>query len=413
MAVLGSHNLKLFQAVNSLSDSNDTYNLTENDLQVLQNLLSVLKHKRNASNFAESSQSEENCGGQLRNFAETYANHYHSYFAIFVCVFGTIANVLNIIVLTRKDTVCAPINRILTALAVADILLMVEYIPYVYYYYMALPKTLDFPYRGAIYMLFHVHITQILHTTSVCLNLTLAVWRYLALRYPARKHIVCSEFRCTLGIGISYVLPLILCIPTYTAISITKREIIENETRYTLYHTDLSDMFKANNTLLKINFWIYAVLIKLLPCCILTVISCWLIRTVFNAKKRKQVLRSYDCYPLTETGTKKREVSKTERRADRTTKMLVAVLILFLITEFPQGIFAFLIGIKGKHLFLECYQLYGELMDILALINGAINFILYCFMNRMFRTTFGQVFKNKILCWTSLVLNVGTLCVYF
>jgi hypothetical protein len=182
MAVLGSHNLKLFQAVNSLSDSNDTYNLTENDLQVLQNLLSVLKHKRNASNFAESSQSEENCGGQLRNFAETYANHYHSYFAIFVCVFGTIANVLNIIVLTRKDTVCAPINRILTALAVADILLMVEYIPYVYYYYMALPKTMDFPYRGAIYMLFHVHITQILHTTSVCLNLTLAVWRYLALR---------------------------------------------------------------------------------------------------------------------------------------------------------------------------------------------------------------------------------------
>jgi hypothetical protein len=172
-------------------------------------------------------------------------------------------------------------------------------------------------------------------------------------------------------------------------------------------------MFKANNTLLKINFWIYAVIIKLLPCCILTVISCWLIRTVFNAKKRKQVLWSYDCYPLTETGTKKREVSKTERRADRTTKMLVAVLILFLITEFPQGIFAFLIGIKGKHLFLECYQLYGELMDILALINEAINFILYCFMNRMFRTTFGQVFKNKILCWTSSVLNVGTLCVYF
>jgi hypothetical protein len=73
------------------------------------------------------------------------------------------------------------------------------------------------------------------------------------------------SFRCTLGIGISYVLPLILCIPTYTAISITKREIIENQTRYTLYHTDLSDMFKANNTLLKVNFWIYAVIIKLLP----------------------------------------------------------------------------------------------------------------------------------------------------
>jgi hypothetical protein len=176
------NNIKESQLVEFIRESNNTYNLTENDLQVLQNLLSILKHKRNTSNIVELDERDEDCGGRLRNFAETYASHYHSYFAIFVCVFGTIANVLNIIVLTRKDMACAPINRILTALAVADILLMVEYIPYVYYHYMALPKSLDFPYQGAIYMLFHVHITQILHTTSICLNLTLAVWRYLALR---------------------------------------------------------------------------------------------------------------------------------------------------------------------------------------------------------------------------------------
>jgi hypothetical protein len=219
-------------------------------------------------------------------------------------------------------------------------------------------------------------------------------------RYPARKYVICSEFRCTLGIGLSYILPLILCIPTYTALSITTQEIVENKTKYTLYHTDLSEIFKANTTLLQINFWIYAVLIKLLPCCILTVISFWLIRTLFNAKKRKQVLRSCECYALTEIGRPRPDASKSERSADRTTKMLVAVLIMFLITEFPQGIFAFMIGIKGKYLFLECYQLFGEMMDILALLNGAISFILYCFMNKMFRRTFGQLFKKRILGWT-------------
>jgi hypothetical protein len=219
-------------------------------------------------------------------------------------------------------------------------------------------------------------------------------------RYPARKYVICSEFRCTVGIGLSYILPLILCIPTYTALSITTQEIVENKTKYTLYHTDLSEIFKANTTLLQINFWIYAVLIKLLPCCILTVISFWLIRTLFNAKKRKQVLRSCECYALTEIGRPRPDASKSERSADRTTKMLVAVLIMFLITEFPQGIFAFMIGIKGKYLFLECYQLFGEMMDILALLNGAISFILYCFMNKMFRRTFGQLFKKRILGWT-------------
>lgn len=143
--------------------------------------------------------------------------------------------------------------------------------------------------------------------------------------------------------------------------------------------------------------------IKLLPCIILTIISCWLIRTLFKAKKRKQVLRGYDSYPLTTNGKDmKRKVSKAERRADRTTKMLIAVLLLFLLTEFPQGIFAFFIGLKGKDLFLICYQQYGEVMDIMALLNGSINFILYCCMNRMFRATFGQLFKNKILTkWVS------------
>jgi hypothetical protein len=36
-------------------------------------------------------------------------------------------------------------------------------------------------------------------------------------------------------------------------------------------------------------------------------------------------------------------------------------------------------------------------MDILALINSAINFILYCAMSRQFRTTFNQLFRPKWL----------------
>lgn len=201
-----------------------------------------------------------------------------------------------------------------------------------------------------------------------------------------------------MAIGLSYLLPILLCAPTYITLTITEKTITENKQDFILYHTDLNEIFKKDKTLLKMNFWIYAVFIKLLPCCILTVISCWLVNTLFKAKKRKRVLHGHDCYPLTESGkSNRRKVSKAERRADRTTRMLVAVLLLFLVTEFPQGIFGLLIGIKGKDLFLECYQSYGEIMDILALINGAINFILYCCMNRMFRTTFGQLFKDKIL----------------
>lgn len=39
----------------------------------------------------------------------------------------------------------------------------------------------------------------------------------------------------------------------------------------------------------------------------------------------------------------------------------------------------------------------GDLMDILALINSSINFILYCSMSRQFRSTFTLLFRPRWL----------------
>lgn len=83
---------------------------------------------------------------------------------------------------------------------------------------------------------------------------------------------------------------------------------------------------------------------------------------------------------------------KADRRADRTTMLLVAVLMLFLVTEFPQGILGLLSGILEKCFFKRCYALFGEVMDLLALINAAIGFVLYGLMSKQFRTSFKSVF---------------------
>ncbi|KAJ2948417.1 hypothetical protein O0L34_g7657 [Tuta absoluta] len=156
-------------------------------------------------------------------------------------------------------------------------------------------------------------------------------------------------------------------------------------------------------SLYQINFWVHAVLIKLLPCVILTVISAWLIRALYRANSRKKALKGYSaCHAETVANgngnvfiRKSTKRSKAERRTDRTTKMLVAVLLLFLLTEFPQGILGLMSGVLGRCFFKRCYDLFGELMDALALLNGAINFVLYCSMSRQFRTTFGQLMRNR------------------
>lgn len=104
---------------------------------------------------------------------------------------------------------------------------------------------------------------------------------------------------------------------------------------------------------------------------------------------------------------------KTDRRTDRTTTLLVAVLLLFLATEFPQGILGFLSGVSNKCFFYKCYTLFGEVMDLLALINAAIGFVLYGLMSKQFRTSFKSVFFKKPISTIEMtrITGITTTCV--
>lgn len=103
---------------------------------------------------------------------------------------------------------------------------------------------------------------------------------------------------------------------------------------------------------------------------------------------------------LLSSQSKNQEISKQRKKSvgkkhgsDRTSKLLIAVLFLFLVTEIPQGILAFLSGIYGELFFKQCYNPWAEVWDILALINSSINFILYCFMSKQFRIQFSSIFN--------------------
>ncbi|KAG6456765.1 hypothetical protein O3G_MSEX009945 [Manduca sexta] len=340
-------------------------------------VLRVLEDMRNRYNISVVKECErsEYCSGEFSDLILAY-NNIHGYVSLLVCIFGSLANALNVAVLTRRDLAVAPINRLLKWLAVADVFVMIEYVPFAVYQYL------------------------ILHTASIFLTLSLAVWRYIAIKYPSHSPALCTDRRCSLAILLSFGLPPVLCIPSYFVFTIHKDFTFDKTNLPSkVYFVDSN--FDGN--LYQINFWVHAVLIKLLPCVILTVISAWLIRALYRANSRKKALKGYSACPantvvngngniFAKRSTKR---SKAERRTDRTTKMLVAVLLLFLLTEFPQGILGLLSGVLGRCFFKRCYNLFGELMDALALLNGAINFVLYCSMSRQFRTTFGQMMRNR------------------
>jgi len=57
---------------------------------------------------------------------------------------------------------------------------------------------------------------------------------------------------------------------------------------------------------------------------------------------------------------KRKKSTDKERQTDRTTKMLLMVLLLFLMTELPQGILGLLSVILGTRFFNTCYAKLGE-----------------------------------------------------
>ena len=104
---------------------------------------------------------------------------YHGYLASIVCIFGIIANTLNIIVLTRPNMVSST-NCILTGLAVSDGLTMAAYLPFALRFYVL--YGLDWnpernSYAAINYMLFFACFSVVVHSISIWLTVALAVFR--------------------------------------------------------------------------------------------------------------------------------------------------------------------------------------------------------------------------------------------
>ncbi|XP_016930284.2 G-protein coupled receptor dmsr-1 isoform X2 [Drosophila suzukii] len=347
------------------------------------------------------------CQGEIYNWLRAY-NSIHGYVSLMICIFGTIANILNIMVLTRKEMAKTPINNILKWLAVADMFVMLEYIPYTSYQYIYMrPGEKDLSYTWAVCLLVHMHFTQILHTISIGLTVTLAVWRYVAIRHPNGG---CANFllaHSREAILLPFILSPILCLPTYFVFQVRETYDVDKVNSEAMYHV----YFDKDSVLYRFNFWIHSVLIKLLPCGILIVISAVLMHVLCEASRRRLKLRDYNNPAKYESRSKK--PPRCDRRNDRTTLLLVAVLVLFLITEFPQGLLGLLSGVMEKCFFAHCYPPFGELMDLLALINAAVGFVLYGLMSKQFRTTFRSLFMKRHFGSTEMtrLTRVTTTCV--
>jgi len=147
-----------------------------------------------------------------------------------------------------------------------------------------------------------------------------------------------------------------------------------------------------------LNLWLYSILLKLVPCLVLTIFTACLIHAMYQAAENAAKLR----------GGREGKKSKQNNSTEKTTKLLIVIVILFLVAEFPMGILAMLSAILGQQFFMECYYPLGEVMDLLALGNSAANFVLYCIMSTQFRKTIRKMLGVEKRTSTSTSVTVTT-----
>lgn len=321
-------------------------------------------------------------------FQESYGK-VHGYISNIVCVFGVLSNILNAIVLTRRHMI-TPTNCILTALAIADFLTMLTYLVYATYFYIAKePKPEANHSQGWMYfILVHNHFIITCHNMAMWFTVSLAVFRYIFVCHHVIGNRLCSLSRAILTITIIVISTILVCIPNYFLYQVVKLSDIvpRNVSGYWIVDSEYvkeHDFYKVSI------FWFFGVIMKVAPCILLTLLSSMIILTMHQASKRRVRL-------LQQTRSSDHDVNHEH---NRTTWMLVSVVLFFVFTEMPQGILAMISGLND-HFFEEIYSNLGDVLDLLVLLNSAVNFILYCIMSQQFRDTFKNLFVVHWMCRT-------------
>uniref|UniRef100_A0A5S6QW59 G_PROTEIN_RECEP_F1_2 domain-containing protein n=1 Tax=Trichuris muris TaxID=70415 RepID=A0A5S6QW59_TRIMR len=329
--------------------------------------------------------------------------HVHGHLCIGLCLFGIVTNIVNFIVLTRSHMRSAS-NMFLAIIALIDMSLMVLYLVYIARFVVIeedrCQQTMH-TYGWTWFLLLHALVSVVLHTISLWLAALFSLVRLIVIRRKQDVSLFLTTAFITrlfmyLAISVAILsIPHALTFRVVPEVYLCKDSLHNTTLRYTLMPSQLAI---ANHCfLLKMTFWINGFPYKLIPCVILFISILSLLKFLSEAQAKKR--RTF--------GNNRRQPTRYISRS--TTKLLVTVLSIFLITEIPQAIVATMSGIYPSDIYAKIYPKLGDLLDLLSLINSNANFILLCIMSSQFRTTFSMMFlPRKFTASTQLRLEQPT-----
>ena len=85
---------------------------------------------------------------------------------------------------------------------------------------------------------------------------------------------------------------------------------------------------------------------------------------------------------------------KIKEQTNRTTKILLVILVLFIMGEVPNGVALCLTAYYGPEFYWKYYYYAMEVFNSLTHITAACNFVIYYSLSNQFRATFKELFTH-------------------
>lgn len=306
-------------------------------------------------------------------------------------IFTLITNVLVCVVLLKKHMI-NPTNILLVAMAISDLLTGIIPIPvFIHTYTLGYYREWVTCTWAIVTKALSFNLPIVCHTASIWLTVALAVHRYLCVCHSLKAKQWCTQKNILIVIAVIYVLAFL---SQWIKFVDSRYESVELPSVIEPWKLvpgcfEIPTEFIARNEDVYYNvyWWFRVLFVHMIPCTSLVILNAFLVCTMRAAQARREQLMKQN----------RNSESRRLKESNSTTIMLVAVVAMFLLVEFPLAILMILYILQSSfyaHIFQlnEVFQMASLIINLCILLSYPFNFVIYCGMSRQFRETFKQIF---------------------
>uniref|UniRef100_A0A0K0DFJ1 G_PROTEIN_RECEP_F1_2 domain-containing protein n=1 Tax=Angiostrongylus cantonensis TaxID=6313 RepID=A0A0K0DFJ1_ANGCA len=292
---------------------------------------------------------------------------------LILCLSGSVGHLVSITTLTSMMN---PTNAFLISMSCSQLALCANFLYSTLFKWASdeLCVPLFFSYYMVKTMHISVTLSVLVHMAGVFHVVALSIIRYCSLSRLANINSSQQWFtyqRCRIALVIIFVSVAVIGIPLHFTSKVVM--VDENESctvRYPALRntTTYQLQFSSFPYLHTMNFWLFNFCSKIIP----SVILCVMTFLILNQLKQIQQLSARFMNV------------KRDKQHQRTTKMILIIMFVFIIVELPQGLLAVLSTVTD----LQLISALGDFTEMITLLTSCVIFALFCLMNGKIRSAF-------------------------